>query len=174
MVASDMAYLFDEEVPMPMMDPYEELNFRVKWDGKYVAGVSKVSALKRTVEVVEYRDGGEPDTSRKLPGRTVYDAITLERGVTNDTTFEQWANEVGGVANGTVTGASPNGFRKDVVIDLYNGAGQLVKSYKVYQCWPSEYGALPSLDSNGNAIAIENIKLENEGWERDTSVVAPA
>jgi phage tail-like protein len=150
---------------MPV-DPYEGFDFKVKWDGRYISGVSKVSGLKRSSEVVEQRDGGE---ARNSPGRTKYEAITLERGVTQDTSFEDWANAVGGVVNGTVRGAAGN-FRKDVVIDLFDGAGQLVRSYKIYRCWPSEYGALPSLDMSGNDGAIEHIKLENEGWERDTSV----
>ena len=153
------------------MDPYEDLSFRVKWDGRYISGVSKVSGLKRSSEVVEQRDGGG-DTSRNSPGRTKYEAITLERGVTEDSSFEDWANAVGGVVNGRVTGPSGS-FRKDVVIDLFDGAGRLVKSYKIYQCWPSEYGALPVLDVAGSDVAIEHIKLENDGWERDTSVVAP-
>jgi phage tail-like protein len=157
---------------MEMMDPYEGFDFRVKWDGRYISGVSKVSGLKRLSEVVEQRDAGQPDAVRNSPGRMKYDAITLERGVTQDTSFEDWANAVGGVVNGVVTGPSAN-FRKEVVIDLYDGAGRLVRSYKIYRCWPSEYGALPALDATGNETAIEHIKLENEGWERDTSVVAP-
>ncbi len=155
------------------MDPYGILNFRVKWDGQYISGVSRVTGLVRSSEVVEERAGGEPDTSHKVPGQTKYEAITLERGVTNDTAFENWANQVGGVVNGAMTGPSPSGFRKNVFIELYDGAGRLVRSYRVYRCWPSEYGALPSLDANAHAIAIEHIKLENEGWERDTSVVPP-
>jgi phage tail-like protein len=155
---------------METMDPYEGFDFRVKWDGRYISGVSKVSGLKRSSEVVDQPDGGEANASRTSPGRTKYDAITLERGVTKDTSFEDWANAVGGVVSGVMMGPSGN-FRKDVAIDLFDGAGRLVRSYKIYRCWPSEYGALPSLDVNGNDGAIEHIKLENEGWERDTSVV---
>jgi len=154
-------------------DPYGNFKFRVKFDNKYVAGISKVSALKRTTEVVKHREGGDPSTSRKSPGRTEYDAITLERGVTHDTDFENWASRVWRVGAGLGAEVSLKDFRKDIIIDFYNEAGQLAISYKVYRCWVSEYQALPDLDANANAIAIQHIKLENEGWERDTSVTEP-
>ena len=154
-------------------DPYKNFKFRVKWDGRYVAGISKVSALKRTTEVVEHREGGDPSTSHKSPGRTKYEAITLERGVTHDTEFEAWANKVWNFGSGLGAEVSLKDFRKDVIIDVYNEAGQLVLSYKVYRAWVSEYQALPDLDANANAVAIQHIKLENEGFERDTSVVEP-
>lgn len=153
-------------------DPYKNFKFRVKWDGKYVAGISKVGALKRSTEVVKHREGGDASSSRKSPGRTEYDAIMLERGVTHDLGFEQWANKVWQI-NGGATEVSLKDFRKDLIIDVFNEAGQKVISYKVYRCWVSEYQALPDLDANANAIAIQHIKLENEGWERDTSVVEP-
>lgn len=152
-------------------DPYKNFNFRVKWDGQYVAGVSKVSGLKRTTEVVKHREGGDPSSSRKSPGRTEYDAITLERGVTYDVAFEQWANKVWSLNAGLGAEVSLADFRKDITLELYNEAGQLVIAYKIYRCWVSEYQAFPDLDANANAIAIQHIKLENEGWERDTSVV---
>jgi phage tail-like protein len=155
-------------------DPYKNFKFRVKWDGRYVAGVSKVTMLKRTTEVVKHRDGGDPSTSRKSPGRTEYEAITLERGVTHDVAFEQWANKVWMLGNGPGSEVSLKDFRKDVILDLYNEAGQLAISYKIYRCWVSEYQALPDLDANANAVAIQHIKLENEGWERDTDVTEPS
>jgi phage tail-like protein len=154
-------------------DPYKNFKFRVKWDGRYVAGISKVSSLKRTTEVVKHREGGDPSTSRKSPGRTEFDAITLERGVTHDPDFEAWAAKVWRVGTGLGAEVSLKDFRKDVIIDFYNEAGQLAISYKVYRCWVSEYQALPDLDANANAVAIQHIKLENEGWERDTSVTEP-
>jgi phage tail-like protein len=154
-------------------DPYKNFKFRVMWDGRYVAGVSKVGALKRTTEMVEHREGGDPSTSRKSPGRNKYEAITLERGVTNDTEFERWANKVWNFGSGLGLESSLADFRKDVIIDVYNEAGQRVLSYKVYRCWVSDYQALPDLDANANAIAIQTIKLENEGWERDYDVTAP-
>jgi phage tail-like protein len=157
-------------------DPYKNFKFRVKWDGRYVAGVSRVSALKRTTEVIEHRAGGDRSTSRKSPGRTMFEAITLERGVTHDPEFEAWANRVWIPTPGSGGGAemSLRDFRKDIVLELYNEAGQLVLAYKIYRCWVSEYQALPDLDANGNAVAIETIRLENEGWERDTGVTEPA
>jgi phage tail-like protein len=155
-------------------DPYKNFKFRVKWDGKYVAGVSKVSALKRTTEVVKHREGGDPSSSRKSPGRTEYEAITLERGVTHDVTFEQWANKIWQIGAGLGAEVSLQDFRKDMIIEMYNEAGQLAISYKVYRCWVSEYQAMPDLDSNANAVAIQHLKLENEGWERDQSVPEPS
>jgi phage tail-like protein len=155
-------------------DPYKNFKFRVKWDGRYVAGVSKVSALKRTTEVVKHREGGDPSTSRKSPGRNEFEPITLERGVTHDLEFEAWANRVWNFGAGLGAEVSLKNFRKDIIIELYNEAGQLVISYKVFRCWVSEYQAAPDLDANANAVAIQHIKLENEGWERDTAVVEPA
>jgi phage tail-like protein len=154
-------------------DPYKNFKFRVKWDGRYVAGVSKVGMLKRTTEVVSHREGGDPSSSRKSPGRTEYDAITLERGVTHDLEFEKWANKIWnfGAALGQETSLAD--FRKDVILEMYNEAGQLAISYKIYRCWVSEYQALPEFDANANAVAIQTIKLENEGWERDTAVTEP-
>ena len=154
-------------------DPYKNFKFRVRWDGRYVAGISKVSALKRTTEVVKHREGGDPSTSRKSPGRTEFEAITLERGVTHDPEFENWAAKVWRVGQGLGAEVSLKDFRKDIIIDFYNEAGQLAISYKVYRCWVSEYQALPDLDANANAVAIQHIKLENEGWERDVAVTEP-
>jgi len=154
-------------------DPYKNFKFRLKWDGRYVAGVSKCSALKRTTEVVEHREGGDPSTSRKSPGRNKFEPITLERGVTHDPEFENWANKVWRLGAGLGAEVSLDGFRKDCILDVFNEAGQKVISYKIYRCWVSEFQALPDLDANANAIAIQHIKLENEGWERDTSVTEP-
>jgi len=154
-------------------DPYKNFKFRVKWDGKYIAGISKVSGLKRTTEVVKHREGGDPSTSRKSPGRTEYEAITLERGVTHDKEFEQWANKVWNFGSGLGVEVSLKDFRKDIIIEFYNEAGQLAIAYKVFRCWVSEFQALPDLDANANAIAIQHIKLENEGWERDYEVPEP-
>ena len=157
----------------PRFDPYKNFKFRVKWDGKYVAGISKISALKRTTEVVEHREGGDPSSPRKSPGQTNYEPITLERGVTQDPEFEEWANKVWRLGAGLGSEVSLKDFRKDIIIEFYNEAGQLVLAYKVYRCWVSEYQALPDLDANSDAVALQHIKLENEGWERDISVVEP-
>lgn len=154
-------------------DPYKNFKFRVKWDGKYVAGVSKVSSLKRTTEVVKHREGGDPSSTRKSPGRTEYEAITLERGVTHDLEFETWANKIWNYGGGPVEEVSLKDFRKELILEVYNEAGQLAIAYKIYRCWVSEFQALPDLDSNANAVAIERIKLENEGWERDNEVAEP-
>lgn len=155
------------------LDPYKNFKFRLKWDGQYVAGISKISTLKRTTEVVEHRAGGDPSTAHKSPGRTKYEAITLERGLTQSLDFHDWAGRVWNFKAGLGSEVSLANFRKDLYLEFYNEAGQLVIAYKLYRCWISEYQALPDLDANANAIAIEHIKLENEGWERDEGVAEP-
>ena len=155
-------------------DPYKNFKFRVKWDGKYVAGVSKVGALKRTTEVDKHREGGDPSSSRKSPGRSEYEAVMLERGVTHDKDFEQWANKVWNFGSGLGKEASLKDFRKDIILEVYNEAGQLAIAYKLFRCWVSEFQAHADLDANANAVLIQNIKLENEGWERDLDVAEPA
>lgn len=155
------------------LDPYKNFKFRVKWDGKYVAGVSKVSPLVRRTQVIYHREGGDPSSSHKSPGITEYDAITLERGVTQDLEFEQWANQVWTYGAGPGYEVSLKDFRKDIIIEFYNEAGQKVLAYLVHRCWVSEYQALPELDSNAAGVAFQYIKLENEGWERDKTVVEP-
>lgn len=167
----------------PGQDPYRSFRFRVLWEGRCVAGVSKVSALTRTTQVVTHRAGGDPTTPRRMPGQSEYEAITLERGVTHDAAFVAWANKVWDYHNATIDdqqGGAGNAdvslkdFRKEVVLEVYNEAGEKMMAYNVYRCWPSEFVALPELDGNGGAVAIQSLKLENEGWERDTSVsVAP-
>jgi phage tail-like protein len=154
-------------------DPYKNFKFRIKWDGRYVAGISKVSELVRKTEVIVFREGGDPSTSRKSPGRSEYAPVTLERGVTHDVEFEQWANKVWNFGSGLGSEVSLKDFRKDIIIELYNEAGQLVLAYKVYRCWVSEYQALPELDANTGAVAIQKLTLENEGWERDYEVTEP-
>jgi phage tail-like protein len=154
-------------------DPYKNFKFRVKWDGQYVAGVSKVTGLKRTTEVVKHREGGDPSTSRKSPGKNEFDAITLERGMTHDTAFELWAGKVWQLGAQLGAEVSLQDFRKNIILEVYNEAGQKVIAYNIYRCWVSEYQALPDFDANANAVAIQHLKLENEGWERDVSVVEP-
>src|SRR6202020_1393684 len=124
----------------------KNFKFRVKWDGRYVLGVSKLGMLKRTTEVVKHREGGDPSSSRKSPGRTEYDAITLERGVTHDTDFEVWANTVWSLNAGLGSEVSLASFRKDMIIEVYNEAGQLAIASHVFRCWVSEYQALPDFD----------------------------
>jgi phage tail-like protein len=154
-----------------MSDMFDDFNFKVRLGTSitYVAGISKVSALVRSTAIVEH---GEESIPEKSPGRTVYEAITLERGRTSDTAFEDWANLVPGapVTPTTLIGAE---FRKDIIIDLFDEAGQRVMSFKVYRCWPSRYETLPALNANGHDVAVEQLTLEHEGWERDLSVVPP-
>ena len=155
-------------------DPYKNFKFRLRWDGKYVAGVSKVSGLKRTTEVVTHREGGDPSSSRKSPGRSEYEAITLERGVTHDTEFEKWANKVWNYGAGLGQEVSLKDFRKEIILEVYNEAGQVAIAYQIFRCWVSEYQSLPELDANANAVAIQTLKLENEGWTRDVAVTEPS
>ena len=150
-------------------DPYRTFRFKVKWDGQYVAGLSKMGALKRTTEMVEFREAGENITSRKLPGKTSVQAVTLEAGITYDTAFEDWANLVNDFASHSIT--SLGEFRKNITVDVFNEAGQKAISYNLYRCWVSEYQALPDLDAGANAVAITTIKLEFEWFERDRDVV---
>jgi phage tail-like protein len=154
------------------IDPYRNFKFHVVWDQKLVAGISKVGALKRTTEVVSHREGNDISTPRHSPGRTSFEAITLERGVSFDPEFLAWANLVYSVeGDGAV---SLLNFRKDITINMKNLQGVVVRSYRVFRCWPSEFTALPELDANANAIAIEMLTLQNEGWELDPDVTEQA
>lgn len=155
-------------------DPYKNFKFRVKWDDRYVAGISKVSALRRTTEVIEHRDGADASTFRKSPGRTTFEAITLTRGITHDVEFEQWANKVWNRGAGLGSEVSLKDFRKDVTLELYNEAGQLVIAYQIFRAWVSDYQPLPELDANASTVAIQTITLEHEGWERVYDVAEPA
>ena len=154
-------------------DPYKTYRFRLKWDGRYVAGISRISGLKRTTEVVEHRDGGAAGNTRKSPGITRFEPITIERGVTHDLEFERWANKVWDLQNGLGSEVSLKDFRKDVILEFLNEAGQVALVYRIFRCWPSEVQMLPELDANANAVAIQTMKLENEGWERDPDVPEP-
>jgi phage tail-like protein len=154
------------------IDPYKNFKFRVKWDGQVVAGVSKVGALKRTTELVSHREGGDGSTPRLSPGASKFDPITLERGISFAPEFEAWANMVYSTeGDGAVSLAN---FRKDILIELLNLQGTVVRAYRVFRCWVSEYTALPELDANANAIAFETLTLQNEGFERDEDVVEVA
>ena len=152
-------------------DPYKNFKFRVIMDGKPVFGVSKISGLKRFTEPVIWREGGDPSTQHVSPGICNYEPITLERGITHDHEFEKWANLVHNIQGDS--SMSLKDFRKDIIIELLNMQGTVVLRYKVYRCWVSCYQALPELDANANAVAIESIVLQNEGCERDTAVAEP-
>jgi phage tail-like protein len=154
------------------IDPYKNFKFRVTVDGQPVAGVSKVSGLKRTTEVVNHRDGADLSTNRHSPGRTNFEPVTLERGITYDVTFESWAASVYSPEGDAAVSLA--NFRKDIVIELYNLQGTKVRAWKVFRCWVSEFTAVPELDANGNAIAFESIIVQNEGFERDIAVVEVA
>ena len=154
--------------------PYSNFRFQIFFGSNpdAVAGVSKISGLKRTIEPIKHRDGGDSSSQRLTPGLASFEPITIERGLTQSHDFEEWAQTIFHYEGpGLISLAD---FRKDITIELYNEAGQLAISYKVYRCWVSEFQSLPDLDSNANAVAIARLKLENEGWERDYDVAEPA
>jgi len=156
-------------VNVDRIDPYKNFKFRVRWDGQVVAGVSKVSALKRSTEVVSHRQGNDLSTPRHSPASSKFEAITLERGVTHDREFEAWASTV--FSRDTGEGVSLANLRKNIIVEVMNLQNTIIRAYTIYRCWPSEYTALPELDANGNAIMFETIVLQNEGFERDASIV---
>jgi phage tail-like protein len=151
-------------------DPYKAFMFQILFAGETVAGMSKMSPLTRTTAPVSHRVGGDPSHDRRSPGLTTYTSVTFERGVTHDTAFEDWANKVSSLS---APGISLPDFRKDVTVHVMNESGQLVLSYLLYRCWVSEYTALPALDAATAATAIQSIKVETEGWERDLAVTEP-
>lgn len=152
-------------------DPYKNYKFRVVWDGRTVLGVSKVGALKRTTEVVKHRSGGENSTDHKSPGRTTYDSLAMERGVTHDPEFEKWANLVHPFSGDTAMDLA--NYKKELTLEVLNEKGHVAKRYFLHNCWVSEFTAVPDLDANANAVAIETIKIELEGWERDPQTKEP-
>jgi phage tail-like protein len=150
-------------------DPYKSFMFRIKWDRVYIAGLSKMSPLRRTTEPVVHRVGGDPSRDRKSPGKSKYEAVTFERGLTHDPAFEDWANLVHSLKNPI----SLKKFRKEVTVDIFNEADQQVLSYVLHRCWVSEFQAVPALDAGTSAVAIETIKIELESWERDIAITEP-
>ncbi|UCD64466.1 MAG: phage tail protein [Candidatus Zixiibacteriota bacterium] len=153
------------------VDPYKNFKFRVSWDGKTVLGVSKVTALKRTTEVVKHRDGGDNSRDHKSPGRTSYEPVTMERGITHDPEFEKWANLVHPYAGDAAMDLKS--FKKDLTLEVMNEKGHVALRYFLYDCWVSEFQSVPDLDANANAVAIEYLKIELEGWERDVETPEP-
>lgn len=160
-------------VNVTRFDPYKSYRFLVYFDTSTspVAGVSKISAIKRSNDVIEYKEGGNA-VIRKGLGRQKYEPITLERGVTHDDGFEKWANAAQVLDKGSAS-SSLDKLRKEIRIELLNEQGQPVHRYLVHRAWVSEFQALPDLDAGTNAIAIEHVKLENEGWEHDLSLSEP-
>ncbi len=154
-------------------DPYKRFKFRVRWDGQFIAGIYRISGLRRWTEPVHHREGGDPNTPRVSPGLTTFDPIELWRGVTHDTAFEDWANKTWAMGRSLGSEVSLADYRKDIVIELLNEAGQIVMAYQVYRCWVSEYMALGELDASDSATAYEKITLQHEGWLRDESITEP-
>jgi len=153
------------------LDPYRNFKFQVQWDNEVIPGISKVSALCRRTEVLEHRDGADPSRSLLSPGATEFDRIELERGVTHDTAFEDWANLVHNAAGDAAM--SLRDFRKDVRIELLNLQGTPVKAYNAFRCWVVEYQPLSELDANCRGMTCERLVLQTEGWERDVALSEP-
>jgi phage tail-like protein len=149
-------------VNVTRIDPYKNFKFVVKFDGTIVAGVSKVSALKRSTEVVSHREGNDLSTPRLSPASSKFDPITFERGLSFAPEFEAWAMKV----YSPDSAVSLKDFRKRVTIEMLNLQGKTVRAYTLHRCWVSEYTAMPELDANGNGIAFETIIVQNEGFER--------
>lgn len=153
-------------------DPYRTFMFQVIIDGKPVAGLKKMSVLKKSTEAVKWRVAGDPAHERILPGGTSYEAITLEQGLTHDNVFESWANQVNNIQGNA--GMTLKEYRKDIILNVLNLQGVVAISYKVYRAWVSEFHALPEFDAGTmNAVGIQTIVIQHEGWERDTSVTEP-
>lgn len=159
---------------MPQLDSFDGLGFSLEWDGKIVHGVSRISPLRRTTEVVLHRNGIGPAIEQHTPGVTTYDPITIERVRTSDPAFEEWANELIGIDNGIPVPGSVAGFRKDIILSLYNEAGQKIMAFFIYRCWPSAYEPLSALDADDSAVIMERLTLQNDGWSRDPTVLPPA
>lgn len=157
------------------LDPYKDYKFRVRWDGRAVAGVSRVGPLRRTTEALAHRDGGDLSAPRLSPGLTRFDPVRLERGVTHDPAFEDWADRVWRLGASPGAEVALRDFRKDVVLELMNEAGQVALAYRLFRCWPSEHVALPALDALApGGVAFEAITLQTEGWARDREVAEPS
>jgi phage tail-like protein len=154
------------------LDPYKNFKFRVKWDNKPVAGLSKMSALKRTSEVIEWREAGGPSIVRKMPGRSKFEPVTLEAGLTHDEQFASWAAQVSNPQGDAAM--SLKNYRKEVTIEVLNLQGTVAMAFTLHRAWVSEFQALPEMDANANAVAIESLKLEFEGFSKDESVTEPS
>ena len=154
-------------------DPYRTFKFQVVIGGTVVAGLSKMSALKKSTEVVDWRYAGDPSHVRKLPGGTSWEPITLEQGLTHDPMFMELANRVNNI-DGDAAMSLLN-FRVPVIINVMNLQGAVAMSYKVSRAWVSEFQALPDFDSNSmNTVGIQTLTLQHEGWQIDGAVSEPS
>lgn len=153
-------------------DPYKNFKFRVVWNNNAVAGLSKMSAIKRTTEVVEWREAGGPSIIRKMPGRTKCEPVTLEAGLTHDRQFLEWADQVNNPQGDADT--SLKNYRKEVTIEVLNMQGEKAIAITLQRAWVSEFQMLPEMDANANAVAIQILKLEYEGFKLDEQVTEPS
>lgn len=150
-------------------DPFRGFKFKVVIPGLTKAGFSKVSGLKEATEVTTYREGTDAVTSRKLPGLTEYDNVTLEQGLSKDNGFRDWrkqivnlAKEAGADGTGPAGVAPPLAFRKTVTISLYDKAGTEVKQWQLREAWPASL-EVADLDAMSSDVVIESLELAHEG-----------
>jgi phage tail-like protein len=162
-------------LPTEVTNPFLTYNFLVKWDGQYVAAVTSVSGLTRRTQVVSFDAGGQPQSAVKIPGQTDYEPVRLARGITTNRAFEEWAAMTWCYPNTQQLGneVALATFRKPMQIELHDQQGTLALRYNLYYCWPSEYTALPELDTDADTVALASMTIEHEGWDRDMSVVYP-
>ena len=154
------------------LDPYKNFKFRVKWENQYVAGLSKMSAIKRSTEVIEWREAQEKSVVRKLPGRTKFEPVTFEAGLTHDQQFIIWADLVNSPQGDAAM--SLKNYRKEVTVEVLNLQATPVMAFLLHRAWVAEFQALPEMDANANAVAIQTLKIEYEGFSVDAAITEPA
>ncbi len=168
--------LFSPKIISAQVKPFnppiakKNINFCVRWDGKIIPGITKISGLQRKTEIVENRSGGDPSMMRRSPGKTEYKPIVMKRSLSSDKEFENWANKVWNLGSGAGLEVSLKDFRKDIIIELLDDTGKILMAFNVYRCWPSEYVALSDLDGGDRSFPMEILVLENEGWERNDEI----
>jgi phage tail-like protein len=136
-------------------DPYRKFRYRVELEGITQAGFSEVSGFDASVDIVEYREGNQVITPRKLPGLAKYGNITLKWGVTDSMDMYNWLQDC---VQGKVT-------RKTVTIIAINEAGADVATWKVIEAWPTKYTA-PDFNATASEVAVESLEIAHEGMTR--------
>ena len=152
-------------------DPYKNFKFHVYLDGRLVMGVSRSARSSAPPRWSATAPGGDNSIDFKSPGRTKYEAVTLERGLTHDREFEKWAANVHSYAGDAATDL--RNYKKALTVEMLNLRNQPAIRYFLFNCWPSSYTAMPDLSSMENAVAIESLVLEVEAWERDFDLAEP-
>lgn len=136
-------------------DPYRNFRFRIEVEGIQQAGFSEVSGFDASLDVVEYREGNQVITPRKLPGLAKYGNITLKWGVTDSMDLYNWISDC---IQGKVS-------RKTITIIAINEAGQDVATWQVIESWPTKYTA-PNFNATASEVAIDTLEMAHEGMTR--------